>query len=271
MRRRSGRLSLRLVTMRLALPVRPSRLDLARFAGIELGIWAAVYGTYLTVRGLTIGSPSVAVAHATDVVDVEREVGLFHEAAFQHFISPLVDFFSTYYMLGFGPAILATAVWLGTRHRDLYRRLRNALLVSVGIATLCYVFFPTAPPRLAGLGIQDTVGLSSHDTGSIFGVIRFNPYAAVPSMHVGWSVIVAYFGYQAARRLWVRALFVAHPVLMAVAVTSTGNHFFFDCITGAAVAALTLLLLERRRKPAAPRLRLIEGGALEPLAERKAA
>jgi hypothetical protein len=247
--------------MRLATPPRPSRLDLARFAGIELAIWAAVYGTYLTVRGLTIGTPRVAVAHAADVVDVERAVGLFHEAAFQRVVSPVVDVFSTYYMLGFGPAILAVAVWLGTRHRDVYRRLRNALLLSVAFATVVYVVFPTAPPRLAGLGIRDTVGLSSHDSGSILGVIRFNPYAAVPSMHVGWSVIVGYFGFRTARHRFLRALFVLHPLLMAVAVTSTGNHFFFDCITGAAVAVLTLVLLERRRARPRPALRVLPGGA----------
>jgi PAP2 superfamily len=251
----------RLVTVQLALPPRPSRLGLARFAAAELGIWAAVYGTYLTVRGLTIGAPRVAVAHASDVVHLERWLGIFDERALQHALSPVVEFFSAYYMLGFGPMLLVTAVWLGITHRDLYRGLRNALLVSVGIATLCYVFFPTAPPRLAGLGIHDTVGLSSHDTGSVFGVIRFNPYAAVPSMHVGWSLIVGYFGVLAARRRIVKAFFVAHPFLMALTVMSTGNHFFFDCVTGAAVAMLTLLVLERhRRRPRRPQLRVLQGG-----------
>jgi hypothetical protein len=273
MRRRCGRLSVALVTMRLAAPFRPSRLGLARFAAAELGIWAAVYGTYLTVRGLTIGAPSVAMRHAADVVDVERTVGAFHEAALQRLVSPVVDAFSAYYMVGFGPALLTVAIWLGARHRHLYRRMRNALLLSVSFATLAYVFFPTAPPRLAGLGIRDTVGLSSHDTGSIFGIIRFNPYAAVPSMHVGWSVVVAYFGYRAARSRLLKAAFVAHPLLMALSVTSTGNHFFFDCVSGAAVAGLTLVLLERRHLRRRPGLRVLEGGG-EPVQaplERRAA
>jgi len=253
------------MALRLALPPRPSRLGLARFAAIELGIWAAVYGTYLTVRGLTIGAPAEATRHAADVVNLERAVGIFDEEAFQRLLSPVVDVFSAYYMLGFGPVILTVAVWLGIRDRGLYRGLRNALLLSVSMATVVYVFFPTAPPRLAGLGIRDTVGMSSHDTGSILGVIRFNPYAAVPSMHVGWSVIIGYFGYRAVRSRRLRTFFVAHPLLMATAVTSTGNHFFFDCLSGAAVAGLALLLLERRR-PARPALRVLEGGA-EPASE----
>src|SRR4029450_1888875 len=106
-------------------------------------------------------------------------------------------------MIGFGPVIFATLIWLGTRHREEYRRLRTVLLLSIGIASLAYVLLPTAPPRLgaglgvagaasgrlravrllaigiaslayallptapprlvAGLGIADTVGLSGHD------------------------------------------------------------------------------------------------------------
>ena len=258
--------------MRLLPAPAPRRLGPARFAAFELAIWASVYGTYLAVRGLTIGSPHTALAHAADVVDVERAVGCFREAALQERLAPVADAFSTYYMLGFGPVIAAMALWLGLRRRESYRGFRNALLFSVGLATLAYVFFPTAPPRLAGLGIHDTVGLSSHDTGSFLG-IRFNPYAAVPSMHVGWSVLVAYFGLRAVRNRFGRALFVAHPVVMAITVTATGNHFFFDSVTGAAVACLTLGVLERRRRHGRPRLRLVaaDGERTFADAERKAA
>jgi PAP2 superfamily protein len=260
------------MSMRLLPSPALQRSGRARFAALELAIWASVYGTYLAVRGLTIGSPHTALMHAAEVVDVERAVGCFREAALQERLAPVADAFSTYYMLGFGPVVAAMALWLGLRRRESYRGFRNALLLSVGVATLAYVFFPTAPPRLAGLGIQDTVGLSSHDTGSFLG-IRFNPYAAVPSMHVGWSVLVAYFGFTSVRNRLARVLFVAHPVVMAVTVTATGNHFFFDSVTGAAVACLTLAVLERRRRPARPRLRLVAGGGERAFedAERKAA
>jgi hypothetical protein len=232
-----------------------------RFAAIELAIWAAVYGTYLAVRGLTMGAPHEAFAHASEVIDVERAVGLFHEAGFQHYLAPAADAFSTYYMLGFGPLIGFMAVWLGLRRRALYKEFRNALLLSVAMATVIFALFPTAPPRLVtGLGIADTVGLSSHDTGSFMG-IRFNPYAAVPSMHVGWSLVVAVIGFRAVRRRWLKAFFVVHPILMAATVTATGNHYFFDSIGGATVAGLTLLLLRLRRPTGPAPLRVLEGGA----------
>jgi hypothetical protein len=242
----------------ISTPTRPRR-HILRFAGRELAIWATVYGAYLAVRGLTIGAPAEAIRHASDVVSIERALGVFREGDFQRLLSPVADVFSAYYMLGFGPTIATVAIWLGIKRPDVYRRLRNALLVSVSMATFAYVFFPTAPPRLAGLGIDDTVGLSAHDTGSLMG-IRFNPYAAVPSMHVGWSVIVGYFGFRTARHPALRAFFVAHPLLMAVAVTATGNHFFFDCVTGALVAAATLLLLQARRTRR-ERLSVVPGGA----------
>jgi PAP2 superfamily len=239
-------------------PTTPApRVTWARFVALELAIWAALYGTYLAVRDVTMSSPQEAFGHAADVVSVERALGVFHETSMQQLLDPVVGLLSAYYMLGFAPAILTVAVWLGLRDREAYRSLRNALLLSIGIATVAFVFFPTAPPRLVGgLGIEDTVGLSSHDTGSFLG-IRFNPYAAVPSMHVGWSLIVAVAGFRAARRRVLKALFVAHPVLMAVAVTATGNHFFLDSVAGLGVAALTLGVLGLLRRRSRPRLHVL--------------
>src|SRR5262245_50317447 len=146
-----------------------------RFALTELAIWASLYPTYLAIRGSTIGEQDNAVRHASQLIDVERALSLAHEAALQDFVGSAVEFFSTYYLLGFGPLIACVLVWLGVRHRALYREMRTLLMVSLGIAAVVYVGYPTAPPRLVpSLGINDTVGLSGHDTGS-FGGIRFNP------------------------------------------------------------------------------------------------
>jgi membrane-associated phospholipid phosphatase len=161
------------------------------------------------------------------------------------------EFFSTYYVLGFGPLIAAVLLWLGLRDRPRYRELRTLLFVSLAIAVILYVAYPTAPPRLVpGLGIADTVGLSGHDTGSFAG-IRFNPYAAMPSMRVGWSLLVGMVGFRGSRQLAVRAFFVVHPLLMVMTVTATGNHYFVDSIAGAGIAvfAVALLALLRRMRP----------------------
>ena len=134
-------------------------------------------------------------------------------------------------------------VWLGLRDRSRYRELRRLLFLSLAFAVVLYVAYPCAPPRLVpGLDVADTVGLSSHDTGSFAG-IKFNPYAAMPSMHVGWSLLVGIVGFRAARRLPLRAFFALHPFVMAVTVTATGNHYFLDSAVGAGIALLAVWLL----------------------------
>ena len=223
-----------------------------RFAGFELGLWVMLYGAYLALRNLSMGSPDEAFANASAVVNIERAAGIFHEVAVQNTLSValgLERFFDLYYMVGFGPVILTMLVWLGLRHRGAYRQLRTWLLISIGIASLSYLLLPTAPPRLVeGLGIADTVGLAGHDSGSFAG-IKFNPYAAMPSMHVGWSLLIGLIGFRVARRPAVRALFLLHPVIMAITVTATGNHYFLDSIVGILVAlsAVALLRLPRHR------------------------
>jgi hypothetical protein len=225
-----------------------TRAAWARFAAFELAVWSALYGAYLAVRGITIGSPGEAFANAREVVSLERALSVFHESSVQRFLAPAEEFLSAYYMLGFGPVVLAVCVWLALRDRPAYRSLRNALLLSIALATVVFVLYPAAPPRLVGgLAIEDTVGLGGHDTGSFLG-IRFNPYAAVPSMHVGWTLLVGLHGFRAARRRLVKAAFLVHPAVMAVAVTATGNHFFFDSVAGIAVALLALGLLRLRRR-----------------------
>jgi hypothetical protein len=231
-----------------------TRSSRRRFVLAELALWTFLYMAYLAVRGATIGDRHTAVAHATDVLRLERALDLAHEEALQHALQAALDVFSAYYMLGFGPTIFVVLLWLAFRHRPLYRELRTVLLVSLGLAMIAYVAYPTAPPRLVpGLGIADSVGLSGHDTGSFAG-IRFNPYAAMPSMHVGWSLLVGIAGIRAARHRLARLLFALHPPLMAVTVTATGNHYFADSIAGvaAALAAVGALALARRLRPRLP-------------------
>ena len=214
---------------------------IARFAAIELGIWALLYAGYLAIRGVAIADEGTAFANAARLIDLEKVGGLFHEAWFQRTVGSLETFFSTYYMLGFGPLVVGTLIWLGLRQPGVYRQLRTVLLASIALASIVYVLAPTAPPRLVeGLGIADTVGLSSHDTGSFAG-IQFNPYAAMPSMHVGWALLVGIYGFRATRRTLGRAFFAIHPLLMALTVTATGNHFFVDSLAGAGLAGATVL------------------------------
>jgi hypothetical protein len=219
-----------------------------RFALLELLLWASLYPAYLAIRGSTIGDPEQAMAHASRLIELERGLGLFHESAVQRLAGSTVDFLSVYYMVGFAPLIASVLVWLGLRHRDHYRDLRTLLFGSLAIAVVFYVLYPTAPPRLVpSLGIADTVGLAGHDTGSFAG-IHFNPYAAMPSMHVGWSLLVGLVGFRASSSRTLKGLFLLHPLVMTVTVTATGNHYFVDSIAGAAAAltAVAIVVVWRR-------------------------
>jgi hypothetical protein len=218
----------------------------ARFVAIELAVWGGLYAAYLAVRMVAISGEAGAMANAREIVDVERYTGLLIETDVQGWLEPLHGFFSAYYMLMFGPLVAATLVGLALRRRDAYTELSRALLLAIAIASVVFVVFPAAPPRLIPeLGIADTVGLAgSHDTGS-FGGVKFNPYAAMPSMHVGWSLLVGLPLFGVARRRWLKALAAAHPALMTVTVVATGNHYLLDAVAGAAIALVALALVRR--------------------------
>jgi hypothetical protein len=222
-------------------------LGLLGFALHELVLWASLYGLYLVIRGSAIGDLDSAAGHAWQLVHAEQALGLFHERDVQEALAPAAWFFTLFYLLGFGPLVATVLGWLFLRHRGVYRELRTLLLVSLGAALVFYVAYPAAPPRLVhGLGIADTVGLSwrgdggappgaAHGTGSFAG-IAYNPYAAMPSMHVGWALLVGWLAFRTARWLPLRALFALYPLVMGITVTATGNHYFLDSLAGATVA-----------------------------------
>ena len=231
-----------------------------RFAATQLTVWAGLYGAYLFIRGLAIKNAGDAFAHAGQLVNLERVTGLLQEVRVQQAVASVRElrvFFDLYYMLGFGPLLGLMLVWLGLRRRGAYRELRTAMLASLALASFFFVLYPTAPPRLVhGLGIADTVGLSGHDTGSFAG-IHFDPYAALPSMHVGWSLLLALVGIRVFKRHALQLLFALHPLLMTLAITTTGNHFFVDALAGVAVVLLGYALVSCRSLQLLGRLRLL--------------
>jgi hypothetical protein len=229
----------------VALPRPRAGTGRLRFVSLEVLLWLGLYPVYLAIRGLSIDGYGTALANAHDLISVERSLSIFHEGGLQDALSSFHGFFSTYYMVGFGPTVAATLIWLAFMRREHYVQLRTALFVSVAFAAVVYALLPMAPPRLVpGIGIADTVGLAAgHDTGSFGGIVPFNPYAAMPSMHVGWSLLVGIFGFRALRGNQLRWIFVLHPVVMAVTVSATGNHYFLDSAAGVAVVLMALLAI----------------------------
>jgi hypothetical protein len=217
----------------------------AAFMAQELLLWAGLYAVYLLVRGQTIAGLGEALANARRVVEVERFAGLDQERLVQEasqglgFVDELL---AHYYELGFFPVVIAGLVLLARRDRDRYREVRTAMLGAIGAATVLFALLPTAPPRLVpGLGLSDTVGMNGHDTGSLYGV-PYNPYAAMPSMHVGWTLLLAIGLYGIAHGL-ARVVIVAHPAIMTIAVVATGNHYLLDALAGATIALVALTLV----------------------------
>jgi hypothetical protein len=214
------------------------RVDV-RFALGELALWAACYVVYLVTRASAISSEAAARDHADRLVRLERSLGLARERAVQGLVdSPhaLRALAANAYELGFFPAVIAAGVVLAFRHREAYRRLRTGLLVALAGASVVFWCYPTAPPRLVpGLGLADLVGMGDHDVGSFHG-IDYNPYAAMPSMHVGWTLLVALAFARAAGGVPRHWPWLAYPCGIAFVVVATGNHYLLDCVAGAAVA-----------------------------------
>ena len=225
-----------------------------RSIGFEVAVVLAGIVTYFGIRGQTAASPEEAVDHAHDIVALERTLALDHEAWLQDLVVPsdaMSTFFNWIYIWGHWPVIVVTLLWLALRHRTVYLRLRNGMLVSGGLGLLVYTTYPVAPPRLAGLGFVDTVTERSQAYRVLQPPAFVNQYAAMPSLHVGWDLLVGLAVLSAATTAWLRAVGRTMPLLMAVATVATANHYLLDVLAGIAFALVGLwaaLVIEHRRE-----------------------
>ncbi len=111
-------------------------------------------------------------------------------------------------------------------------------MAATAIALAVAWLFPTAPPRVAGLGLEDTLRrFSGIDIGSPGSGGLSDPVAAVPSLHAGWAVAVAAGLVLYARPAAVRALAPLYPIAVVVTILATGNHFVLDALAGVLVMA----------------------------------
>lgn len=208
---------------------------------------------YFGVRGLTQGSTADAVANANRVLDLEKRLHLDVEGAFQNRFTDsdaVVDFANWIYIWGHWPVIIATMIWLVARHSDVFRRLRDAMMISGAVGMVIFATFPVAPPRLADHGMVDTVTERSQAYRVLQPPAFVNQYAAMPSLHAGWDLLVGIAIVTAASTLVLKIIGFAMPILMALAVVLTANHYVLDVIVGVSLALAAhgaALALERRR------------------------
>ncbi|WP_419995276.1 phosphatase PAP2 family protein [Streptomyces boninensis] len=213
----------------------------------ELILIAIVYALYSAGRLLATGSVAQANDHGLAILDLEK-------ALYLHAESPLNDLFTAHAAIGvpadFAYATLhyivtpAVLIWVWRRRHEHYRRLRSWLMASTLIGLVGFVLLPTAPPRLlAGEhGFVDTMaqyssygwwgGEASAPRG--LGGLT-NQYAAMPSLHVGWALWCGLVVWRHARSRTVRVLALAYPVVTALVVMGTANHYLLDAVAGVAV------------------------------------
>lgn len=219
-----------------------------RFAVRQLPLLAVAVAVYFGVRHVTVGDAVTATRNAEWIIDLERRLGIYVERPFQEWalgIDGVLQTVNTIYIWGHWPVITAVLGWLAWRHREAFIVYRNALLISGLVGMLIVATFPVAPPRLLDLGFLDTVTLHS-EAYRVFQPPSFtNPYAAMPSFHFGWDLLMGIALAREAPRPWARMVGWALPTAMLLSVVITGNHFLLDAVAGGAIVLAALAAATR--------------------------
>jgi membrane-associated phospholipid phosphatase len=220
----------------------------------QVGVVALGVFCYFQVRGLTESAPAAAFRHGHDVLAFEGRLGIDVEPAIQApvTISPVLETLANWvYIWGHWPVIIGVMIWLVWHHRTEFLRLRDAMLVSGGLGLIVFASYPVAPPRLADPDLVDTVAEESHAYRVLQPPNFVNQYAAMPSLHVGWDLLVGLAIAAAATNVVARWIGYLLPLLMAFAVVATANHYVVDVVAGVALALVgygAALLIQRNRE-----------------------
>ncbi|MET7426599.1 phosphatase PAP2 family protein [Dactylosporangium sp. NPDC005555] len=226
-------------------------------AWAELLLVVGLFLAYKMGRLLVDGRVGQAYANAKLVWHAERAMWLPDEAALQHLLltsEVVIRSANVYYAVVHFPATVAFLVFMYIFRPEHYIRFRRILAWLTAAGLVMHFAFPLAPPRmLAGIGMLDT---AARFGPSVYGPPQTdtlsNQYAAMPSLHVGWALVVALGLIVSTRSRW-RWLWLAHPILTTVVVVGTANHYWLDGIVGAAlVGALMLAVGHVRKRTAAP-------------------
>jgi hypothetical protein len=220
--------------------------ELARNAVLLVGAYLA----YRLTRGAADDPAGTAAAfdNARAIIALERELGLFVEPAVQRWAirTGVSDALAWAYVNTQTTVTVGALAYVFLRDRARFRRTRDVLLGSFALACAGYALLPTAPPRfLPEWGFTDPVAALERVDA------LYNPYAAVPSMHVGFAIVVAVPLARLARRRAVAAAWAAYPLLVTLVIVATANHFVLDAVLGAATVALAAAAARLVRRPAA--------------------
>jgi hypothetical protein len=216
-------------------------IDLMR----QIALFAAAYYVYRLTRGFADdpAAATTAFANARDLIDIERTLHVFIEPSVQTFVSGerwLMDVAAWLYINAQTSVTLGALVWIYLRRNPSFYFVRNMFLVAFGIALVGYTVFPTAPPRfLPEWGFIDSVAqFTGVPQDSVAVDALFNPYAAVPSMHAGFALMIGWPLARLVKPRWLKVFWASYPLIVTFVIVATANHFLADAFLGAVTAGL---------------------------------
>ncbi|MFI9647644.1 phosphatase PAP2 family protein [Streptomyces sp. NPDC052040] len=205
----------------------------------EILLIGVSYWVYSLIRNAVPEQKAQALANADGLWRLEHRLGIAVEDSVNHAVNSmtwLIVGMNYYYATLHFVVTLAVLVWLYRSHPGRYAATRLALFATTAVALLGYYFFPLAPPRLMNGGdFVDTV-VVHHTWGSMAsGDLKHmsNQYAAMPSMHIGWSLWCGLTLFALATVPWVRILGLLYPAATLTVIVATANHFWLDAVGGA--------------------------------------
>ena len=236
----------------------------------EIAGLAVLYALYEVIRGAGTENVQAAMAHTADIVAVEQALGVYVERSVQQAFEAIPyapAFLGLLYVLLHFAGTAVALTWIHRKHPERFPLVRTTFVAATALALVGYVFFPAAPPRLAGRGFSDTV---THSTGlnlssDVLGAL-YNPFAAVPSLHFGYALIIGVAIAAIARRRVVRVVGALYPAAMLLIIVATGNHFFLDAALGGLAVvvgwlAARMLVAAPAPAPRRPAARVATSGA----------
>ena len=233
---------------------------------LQLGLFFFAYQGYQLVRGMVDGQTALAFENARQIVDLERGLGTFFEPGLQQALLQhtwLIDLANWLYVNSHFVVTTTFLAWLYLFRNEHFAFVRNMFMVAMGLALVGYALFPTAPPRmLPGDGFTDTIAINgavSQDSGAVS--LLVNKYAAVPSMHMGFALMIAGAAISIVGRRVSRALWATYPLVVFAVVIVTANHFWFDAVAGALVALASAVVAHRLLAPVRPEWSFHRGAA----------
>jgi hypothetical protein len=215
----------------------------------ESALLFGLYALWQFAGSFTVMGTSGALPRGRWLWDAERVLHLPSETALQRLVLPhplLVQACNLYYDILHFPLLGACLIWLYARHRADYPRIRTTVAAFTGISLLIQLI-PVAPPRLlASTGMVDTAVQYGQSVYAWSGGFDADEFSAMPSVHVGWALIVAIAVITVSRSRW-RWLAAAYPVLTLLVVVVTANHFWLDGIAAGLLVALVLVVQQAAR------------------------